>query len=334
MILITGASGHIGNNLIAQAYNRFGKENIRILCRGTVPEYVKDLCAQVYKGDITDKEAVDRAVEGCEYVFHTAGVISLGTKITKALYDGNVEGTRNIVEACLKHNVKKLVYTSSVEALVTPPYDEPITEQCATLDDTVYGAYAKTKIMATEIVSEAIKKGLNVSVVYPSAVLGIRDYRGSYSLTIIKYYKSAFPLKFYFRGAYNFVDVRDVADAMLNSVDVQNSGHYILAGQKKSIKEIAKSINKAGGHKALFIKIPLFLVKGFAAIFSGLLKIFGKTSPFNLYSVSILNRNCNFDTTMARTDLNFSPRPLEETVTDTIQWIEEQKIASKKKAKR
>lgn len=325
MILITGARGHIGNTLLYELANEFGKDNLRIFIRSDkCIDHIKDLAGEIVVGDTRNYDDVLRAVNGCVYVYHTAAVISLGKKVTKELYDCNVIGTRNLVNACLKFGIKRLIYTSSVETLITPK-DGKIIE--VPLDiKSADGAYAYTKILADCEIKKGREQGLDIISVYPSAVIGPRDYKGSYSKKIISYYQSSFFIKFYFKGAYNFVDVRDVANALKNALTAQNNyNDYILANQKQDIKQIAKLINNTVNKKAIFIRIPYFLLYFIAFISDKILKIFSKTSIFNPYSISILQRNCDFDIEKAKKDLKFAPRDLSKTLLDTVNWLKSNK---------
>ncbi|HEY8424194.1 MAG TPA: NAD-dependent epimerase/dehydratase family protein [Clostridia bacterium] len=328
MILITGARGHIGNVLIYELSKIYPKEQLRILVRSDKGiDYIKDLVSEIVIGDITNYQDVEKAVLGCEYVFHTAAVISLGKKMTPSLYQTNVLGTKNIIDACLKHGVKRLIYTNSVEALKTPK-KRKIVEEIEQDLSKAKGAYAKTKILAAQEVEKGRHNGLDIISVYPSAVIGPRDYRGSYARKIISYYKSDFFLKFYFKGSYNFVDVRDVAQALISAMNSPyRNRDYILANQKKDIKEISKLIGGVSAHKSVYIKLPLFLIYAFAFLAEGLFKIAGKSCAFNPYSVSILQRNCDFDIQRAINELGFCPRELSQTIRDTVEWLDNNKNA-------
>ncbi|HEY8443681.1 MAG TPA: NAD-dependent epimerase/dehydratase family protein [Clostridia bacterium] len=326
MILITGARGHIGNVLIYELSKIYPKEQLRILVRSEKGiDYIKDLVSEVIIGDINNYDDVDKAVQGCEYVFHTAAVISLGKKLTPQLYQTNVLGVKNFIDACIKHGVKRLIYTNSVEALKIPKKGK-ITEQLETNINNVKGAYAKTKVLASQEIEKGRQRGLDIISVYPSAVIGPRDYRGSYSRKIISYYKSKFFLKFYFKGSYNFVDVRDVAAAMISAMNSPYKNQdYILANQKKDIKEISKLIGSVSNSKGLYIRLPLFLIYAFAFVADWALKLVGKSCAFNPYSVSILRRNCDFDIQKAIKELGYQPRELAQTIQDTINWLNNNK---------
>jgi len=121
MILITGATGHIGNVLVAELYKR-GHQDLRFfVAENDDISHVKQYAKEIIYGDIRDNFAVKRAVLGCDYVFHLAGLVKLSGIRNKSLFDINVSCTHNVVEACLEKDVKRLIYVSSVHALKEPP---------------------------------------------------------------------------------------------------------------------------------------------------------------------------------------------------------------------
>ena len=326
MVLVTGARGHIGNTLVYELSKIFPKDRLKILVRSPKGiDHIKDLVSQVVIGDIKKYQDAQKAVEGCQYVFHTAGIISLGKKLTQELYQTNVLGVRNVIDACLKHGVKRLIFANSVEALKTPKTGK-IIEDVETGINNVKGAYAKTKVLASQEIDRGRQRGLDIVIVFPSAVIGPRVYRVSYSRKIISYYQSKIFLKFYFKGSYNFVDVRDVAAAMISAMDSPYGNQdYIIANQKKDIKEIAKLIGEFSYTKSIYIRLPLFLMYAFGFLANGLYKIFGKSCAFNPYSISILQRNCDFDIQKAVNQLGFQPRDLTQTIKDTVAWLQDNK---------
>ena len=127
MILVTGSSGHIGNVLVRQLVEQ-GKA-VRILTKdGKKPEWLAHLELDVVQGDLNDEAAVHKAVEGTEVVFHLAGIISISSFDSKELTEINVKGTEHVVNACLAHGVRRMVYTSSVHALPEGKKGVAITE--------------------------------------------------------------------------------------------------------------------------------------------------------------------------------------------------------------
>lgn len=156
MIGVIGATGHLGNVLTRELV----RQGFRV--RAMIPEWeditpIGDMDVDIVRADVTDLSSITNAVSGLEYVFHCAGIISISGGY-KLMHRVNVEGTKNVIEACIRNKVKGLIYTSSVHALVEPPKGNVINETCKIDPDKVYGDYAKTKALATIAVLEATKE--------------------------------------------------------------------------------------------------------------------------------------------------------------------------------
>ena len=171
MILITGAGGHIGNVLVKHLYKK-GHKDLRLFVQeGEDTSHIGKYAAEIVRGDIRDKFAVSAAVRGCDDVFHLAGLVKISGVHKKLVYDINVGGTKNVVQACLEKKVKRLLHVSSVHAL-REPADGSIDETLVSDLGDLAGDYAKSKAMATTEVMNAIQKGLNAVIVFPSGVIG------------------------------------------------------------------------------------------------------------------------------------------------------------------
>ncbi len=184
LYIITGAKGHLASTIIQ--YLRDEDCLIRGLVLPT-EEGEDDSQLTYYKGDITRPETQDNIFAETEHnevsVIHAAGLISIEDKLTAKLYDVNVEGTRNIINQCLRYRVKRLVYVSSVHAIPETAESATISEIASFSPRLVTGAYATTKAEATQAVMKAAQKGLDAVIVHPSGVIGltIRGITISYS---------------------------------------------------------------------------------------------------------------------------------------------------------
>ncbi|NLX93578.1 MAG: NAD-dependent epimerase/dehydratase family protein [Clostridiales bacterium] len=149
--VITGASGHIGYALIKELEAR--EEKFRILIRSKNKIFEGIPCESAF-GDVTDPKSLEKAFEGADTVYHLAGVIDIGTGNEDLTREVNVQGTINVVEACKKCGVRRLVYASSVDILKALPGNEPMTEEICDSAAEVHGIYAKTTAEATRYVLE------------------------------------------------------------------------------------------------------------------------------------------------------------------------------------
>ena len=322
MILITGATGHIGNVLTKQLKEKNAAEEIRVLLLPQEDYSCLDgLGLEIVRGDIRSYEDVLSAVQGCDKVFHLAGMIDIGRKGLSSLYDVNVGGTRNVVDACLACGVKRLVYVSSVHAIPEKPRGCPITEDCKLAPGLVDGDYAKSKATATNLVLDAAAQGLNASVVFPSGIIGPGDVQGG-SFTSMAESFLAGRLPFAVRGGYDFVDVRDVAQGLLACCEKGLPGKgYILSGHYATIGRMLQMVGAAAQRRYRPLCLPLSLAKLAAPCYERRSLRAGKQLFFTPYSVSVLGSNGQFSHSAATECFAYEPRPMEQTLQDMTAWL-------------
>jgi len=320
MILITGAGGHIGNVLAKLLYEK-GYRDLRFMAMEHEDiSYIEPYAKEVIRGDIRDVITVNRAVTGCDYVFHLAGLVKISGIKKKLIYDINVGGTKNIVEACLDKQVKRLLYVSSVHALYEPK-DNYIEERLCTDIGALHGDYAKSKAIATIEVINGIQKGLDAVIVFPSGIIGPNDYKSSYTGSAINQYIISDKKQYFFDGAYDFVDVRDAADGIFRAFKKGEKGQgYILSGSVASLEDIIKGVEEVTGKQIRRTKISRALVKA-AAFFAPLYYRIVKQKPvLSRYSVEVLMSNSNISCEKAKKKLGYSSRPIKETIRDIVRW--------------
>jgi dihydroflavonol-4-reductase len=320
-ILVTGATGHIGNVLVRTLIN--AGFSVRVLTlNGVLPTYLQDLPLEVLGGDIRNESVVNEATKGVDGVFHLAGIISISSYKSPNLNSVNVNGTENIIKACLAHRIKRLVYVSSVHALPDLPHNQLITPDIDISAEGLLGSYAKSKAMATMTIKKAItQNGLNAVICFPAGVMGPYDFLGSDAGRSIKEYLTN-NIPFYIEGKYNFVDVRDVVNGLIAAYHKGQKGEgYILAGEVISVKQIVETIKAKVPTTQIPRKMPTFLALLFSYPTEFIFKILNKYTP---YSVKVLHSNCNFSIEKSHKELGFTYRPIRESINDTIEWLQTQ----------
>jgi dihydroflavonol-4-reductase len=323
MILVTGASGHIGNVLVSLLYEK-GYQDLRLMVQSRNTAHIEPYAKEIVRADIRDPKAVEEAVCGCTDVFHLAGFIQVSRTNKKRLFDINVGGTRNVVLACLKQGVKRLVHVSSIHALM-PPGGDVIDEMLDMDQSCPTDDYGRSKLMGTATVLDAIESGLDAVVVYPTGVIGPFDYRSSLAGLMFKKYIAARGPQLYFDGGYDFVDVRDVADGIVRAWQQGNAGHgYILAGGRCTIREMIETVGRNAGRDYKMMRVPLLLVRAGAAVAPALYAILGKPPVLTSDTVNILVSGVKISDDKAREQLGYVPRPLCETMGDAVRWYMEQ----------
>ena len=320
MIIVTGATGHIGNVLTRKLLSR-GEEVRAIIPANEDIIPLKGLDLEIIQADIRDIDALNQAIKGASMVYHLAGVIAILPGRKELLTQVNVKGTQHVVEACLRNHVQRLVYTSSIHAIKEPPKGTCINESYPYDPTSVLGDYAKSKAQASLEVIKGVKQGLDAVIVCPTGVIGPGDYKISeMGQLFLDYLKKK--IKVIVDGAYDFVDVRDVAEGLILAGLKGRTGEgYILSNEQISIPNLFKLLENISGIRAPRMKVPSWLAKA-AGIVSTPYYILSKRKPLvTAYSMDVLNSNSKVSSEKARRELGFSTRSIRESVSDTIAWL-------------
>ena len=332
--LITGGAGHIGNTLARALLKEKKKVKILALPNEDVSS-LDDLDVEIVRGDITDREFMKKFIQKGDIVFHLAGIIDIANMPYEKIKKVNYDGTVNVTDACIENKAKKLVYTSTVH-IIDPNSGHVLTEPTAFEHDKLVGNYAKTKALASKYITEKSKAGLlDASIVYPSAVVGPYDFRLSETGQVVLDYVNG-KLNAYVKGGYNFVDVRDVAQGLIGASEKGRAGEgYILSGNYITVKEMMTILNKKTGRKRVPVKIALWFLKLVAPIANLYYKVRGKKPVLSNESLYTINTNANFSHQKATDEFGYNPRPVEQTLIDTVDWFIENKpeLVNKKKFK-
>lgn len=320
MILVTGATGHIGNVLIRELIEANEKVRAMILPRDDLTP-IKDLDIELSIGDIMEKETIIRAMHGVETVYHLAGLISIMPGDADKLYRVNVEGTRNMLSAALECGVKRFVYASSIHALARLPHGHVVSETAEFNPKRAMGDYDRTKAQASLEVLSAAKDGLDSVIVCPTGVIGPYDYKLSELGSLIS---SALRNRTLFSvdGGYDFVDVRDVARGAILAQKFGRKGEaYILSGEWLKITDMLSRVVQLAGRKASLVQIPVWLAMAAANVTPLFYKIARQKPKFTPYSIETVQSNSNISHDKATRELGYLPRSMTVTLQDTIAWL-------------
>jgi dihydroflavonol-4-reductase len=320
MILVTGATGHIGNVLVRKLIEQ-GEKVRALIWRGEDTTPLEDLNVETVEGDVLDPESLEPAFKGVEKVFHLASIITIMPGQNPFVWRVNVEGTRNVLNAARQAGVRRLVYTSSIHAIHRAQHGKVIDESLPFDPNNPYGAYDRSKAEASLEVQKAMADGLDAVILCPTGVIGPYDFRGSELGEVIRCAAEARPM-FYVEGAYDFVDVRDVADGLIAAAEHGRRGEsYILGGNKISVRYMLETVREVTGKAFASIKIPFSLAE-FAARFTPWYYQKTKAKPrFTPYSLEVLQSNADISHAKAARELGYKPRPIIETIADTVRWF-------------
>ncbi len=330
MRVITGASGHIGGVLARALVGQHSASRVRAIFRerrGTAA----DLDIEWVHGDLLEKESLVAAFTGAETVFHLAALVSIDPGRAKEFHITNVSGTRNVVEAALECGVRRLVHFSSIHAYKHQPVDEVLDESRGPADGPRRDAYGHSKAAGEVEVRRGIDRGLDAVILNPTSVLGPFDGGPSHmGQVFLDLHRRRIPALV--AGGFDWVDVRDVADAALAAETRARRGeNYILSGHWHSMRELAQLSQQATGVAAPRLLFPMFLARCWAPFQVVLDRSRGRRPLYTPAAMRVMaGGNRRISSAKAQAELGFSPRPLAESVKDAYRWFNEQGMLGEK----
>ena len=317
-IVVTGASGHVGANLVRL-----------LLERGHTPRVLvhKDqralhgLDVEVVNGDIRDLASLEKAFAGGTTVFHLAALISLLMDEWPLLEAINIRGTENVLRACQSCGVKRLVHFSSIEALSPVPLDEPLDESRAFNTRRQATPYGRSKAAAERLVRRAIDEGANAVILNPSAMIGPNDF-GPSAMGRVLLDLAARKLPALINGGFDWVDIRDVVRAAMTAAEEASPGsRYLLSGHWRSLSALAEIVRSIIGVAPPAFVCPMWLARAGAPFAEFGAKLTGKRPRYSRASLRAIRGNRNISHAKATAELTYQPRPLELTIADTFAWM-------------
>ena len=250
MNLVTGATGHIGNVLVRLLKER-GESVRAMIMPGEDPTPLIGQDVEIIEADVLDYQSLLKAFDHIDVVYHLAGIISILPGKDHMLQAVNVIGTRNVIQAARTSGVRRLVYTSSIHALKRVPDGVLIDESVPFDIEHALSSYDSSKASASLDVLNAVQTGMDAVIVCPTGVIGPYDFRRSELGQLILDCVEQKPM-FYVDGAYDFVDVRDVAQGLILAGEKGRRGEsYILSGERIAVLDIIKIVQEILGRRLL-----------------------------------------------------------------------------------
>jgi dihydroflavonol-4-reductase len=321
VVIVTGATGHIGNVLVRELLAR-GVGVRALVLPDDDKRSLTGLDVETVHGDVTDPVSLKSAFAGAELVFHLAGIVTIMPGMASVLERVNVGGMRNVIAACRTSGVRRLVYTSSIHAIAEPPHGTVIDESQPFDPDRVLGDYARSKARATLLLLDEVRKGgLDAVICCPTGVIGPWDYGISNIGQLILDFASEH-LKSYVSGAYDFVDVRDVACGLILAADKGQPGrHYIFSGAQVQVPELMEELARDIGYPAPTYQIPTMIARTAGILASVYYRLLRRKPVFTAYSIDVLRSNSLVSSARAREELGFISRPWHESIRDHVEWF-------------
>jgi len=312
--LVTGGTGFIGSHL-ARALADRGDDLRLLLRRSSKTGHLDDLEFERRTGDVTDRRAVRRAMEGVDRVFHVAGRTSLRDRDREAVFDVNVKGSRMVFEEALAAGVERVVFTSSVAAIGPAKSGGTATEAQEFRAGRLGITYINSKHEAEVEALRTAAKGLPVVIVNPTFVLGPDDPKGTSMTLVRRFLQRRIPI--YVDGALNIVDVRDVAKGhVLADEKGEVAERYILGGRNFTLDRLFADLSRISGVAAPELRLP----GGPAAQGARLAALARLSLPVSTDEVKSASQWWTYRNTKAKRELGFRPRPHEETLEDAVRW--------------
>jgi dihydroflavonol-4-reductase len=319
-VAITGGNGHIGNAIIEELLRR--DYTVKALVHSK-SNFLESKNIEIVKGSLQDENSLTELMQSCDYLIHCAAIISITGNQSQLVQDINIKGLENVLKVASKSNLKRVVHLSSVHAYDHQPMSELLNETRNFVSDKAYD-YDKSKRDGQLLARKYFEAGLPIIIVNPTCVFGPPNYaKCKQNNAFISMSKGKVP--FVFKGGYDWVDVRDIANSICNALTQGQLGEsYILGGKYYTLKELSRVVSKVSNRKFPCFEMPIGLIKSFLPVIGRYYKIRKQDPSVTKESIEILefgNKQINSD--KAIKDLGHNPRSIEETMKDLLTWHRE-----------
>jgi dihydroflavonol-4-reductase len=322
LAFVTGATGFLGSH-VARALAEQGAD-LRLLVRSTSSlKNLEGLKAETVTGDLRDPASLQKAMAGCETVFHVAADYRLWVRDPAEMYRSNLEGTRAILEASRTNNVRCVVYTSSVATIGFHGNGHPADEESPVKLADMIGHYKRSKFMAEQVALEAGRGGMRVVTVNPTTPVGEQDIKPTPTgRIVVDFLKRKFPA--YVETGLNLVDVRECARGHLAAMEKGESGErYILGGENLTLKQILDKLAAISGLPSPTIKLPYAVAYVAGAVdemFSG--RLLGREPRATIETVRMGKKKMWATSGKAERELGWKTMPVENALRRAVQWFQ------------
>jgi len=330
--LVTGAAGFLGSHVARQLVAR--GEDVRVLMRASSNNRaISDLSLEYVTGDLRDAASLARAMNGVQRVFHVAADYRLWAKNSNDIYDSNVGGTKNLLDAARRAGVEQLIYTSTVATIAVDRPELPNEFTDAKLEEMV-GHYKRSKWMAEQEVLTAAKAGLPAIIAMPTTPVGPWDWKPTPTGKIILDFLNG-KMPGYVETGLNFVGVEECAAGHLQVAAKGKVGErYLLGGENLTLKQMLDALAKITGLRAPSLKIPHGLALGVAYASTAFSRLLGKEPQIPVEGVKIARHMMFVDCTRAPRELGFQAGPVSAALERAVRWYEANGYIAKGRVKR
>ncbi|MEQ1645516.1 MAG: NAD-dependent epimerase/dehydratase family protein [Pyrinomonadaceae bacterium] len=321
-ILITGGTGFLGTHIVRQFLSA-GEKNLKVMA-SRVPEWMKDAGVKAVEGSVTNADDVAKACKNVSAIFHLAGKVSRDNDDAASMNNIHLQGTRLLCEAATEAGVETMLLASSSgtiavsedETVVDETFPQPINIL------TRWAYYASKYYQERTAIENFNSEGQRLVILNPSLLLGPDDDRLSSTKPVLDFLGKKIPYSP--SGGLNFVDARDAAAAFISALDKgKHQEKYLLGAENMTFEQFFGRLERLSGVSAPMLKVPKKLAMAGSSMISSLYKNWGKQSPVMPNEVEQAEYFWYFDSTKAKEELGFEPRDPQETLQDTITYIQE-----------
>ncbi|HMH01822.1 MAG TPA: hopanoid-associated sugar epimerase [Terriglobales bacterium] len=324
---VTGATGFVGSH-VAHVLAEQGAD-LRLLVRSSSdPKNIQQLNADRVVGDLCDPESIDRAMAGCDVVFHVAADYRLWVRDPAQMYQANVEGTRTILQAARKNRVRRVVYTSSVATMGFTVKNNPVDESSPVSLENMIGHYKRSKYMAEEVAIAAGRDGIDVVVVNPSTPVGEQDIKPTPTgRIVVDFLKKKFPA---YDTGLNMVDVRECARGHVAALEKGRSGErYILGGENLTLKQILDKLAAITGLPSPRVRLPYAVALASGVVDTVVTGVVLRREPrVTLDAVRMGRKKMFVSSAKAERELGWKAVPVDAALRRAVQWFTENGYAN------
>ena len=291
---------------------------VRALCRPT--SQLRELSAERINGDLRDLPSLRNALKGCKLLFHVAADYRLWSRHPQELYDSNVNGTLNILEAAERAGVERVVYTSTVGCIGMPAGREGDESTPVTISD-MTGHYKRSKWLAEQVALERARAGQSIVIVNPTAPVGDHDWRPTPTGSIIRdFLRDKLPA--FVETGLNLIDVQDTAVGHILAAEKGSSGErYILGCQNLTLEQILGRIAALSGKTAPKTRIPYPVAYGAALVNTAWANLTGRQPVAPIEAVKMARKKMFVSHAKAANSLGFSPGSVDQALLRAIEWF-------------
>jgi dihydroflavonol-4-reductase len=318
-VLVTGATGFLGHHVARLLAER--GERVRVLVRSSSAR-LDGLAVEQVSGDLRDAASLERATEGVETVYHVAADYRLWARDPREIYESNVTGTRNLLQAARNAGVARFVYTSTVATVAVPHAGSLPDEHTVTSVDQMIGHYKRSKWLAEQEAFAAARSGMPVVIVNPTTPVGPGDAKPTPTgRTLVDFLNGRMPA--YVEAGLNWVPVEDAAAGHLLAAERGTAGErYILGGENLSLKQVFDMLAAVSDRTAPRVRLPhaLALVAGYAD--AAVSRVLGREPRVPLDGVRMARHSMFVDSGKARRELGFAPGPVAAALERAVRWYQ------------